>query len=53
MPRAGLKALFAIFAIDGSRRRRRDWDRLILTASAAATVGLIALYLFGKVTSRW
>jgi hypothetical protein len=53
MPRLGPKALFAIFTLNGSRRRRPNWDRIILTVSVAVTVGLIAIYLYGKVSSRW
>jgi len=49
----GLKALFALLALNRAGNRRPDWDRVILIFSNCVTVGLIALYVFGKVTSRW
>ena len=30
-----------------------DWERTIRIVSTAVTVGLVALYVFGKSTSRW
>jgi hypothetical protein len=53
MPRFGLKALFAILALNKTGRRRPDWDRIVLIFSTAITIGLVALYAFGKATSRW
>jgi hypothetical protein len=35
------------------RAERIDWERTILIVSTAVTVGLVALYVFGKSTSRW
>ncbi|MCK1346830.1 hypothetical protein [Bradyrhizobium sp. CW11] len=35
------------------RAERIDWERTILIVSTAVTVGLGALYVFGKSTSRW
>jgi hypothetical protein len=49
----GLKALFALLTLTKSRRKQPDWNRVILIFSTAVTVGLIALYVFGKMTSRW
>lgn len=49
----GLKALFALLALNKTSNRQPDWDRIILICSNGVTVGLIALYLFGKATSRW
>jgi hypothetical protein len=49
----GLKALFAILALSKTRRWRLDWDRVILVFSTAVTIGLVALYAYGKATSRW
>jgi hypothetical protein len=49
----GLKALFAILALKRTRRRWLDWDRVILVFSTAVTIGLVALYAYGKATSRW
>jgi hypothetical protein len=53
MRRFGLKALFAMLALNKTRRARPDWDRVILIFSTAVTIGLIALYVYGKMTSRW
>ncbi|MBV9565585.1 MAG: hypothetical protein JOY90_34810 [Bradyrhizobium sp.] len=53
MPRLGPKALFAIFTLGGSRRQRPNWNRIILMASVAVTIGLIAIYLYGKDSLRW
>ena len=52
MRRLPLKALFEILALK-TEDRRLDWDRVILIFSTAVTVGLIALYVYGKATSRW
>jgi len=53
MRRFAMKALFTALNLDRAERTRIDWDRRILTFSTAVTIGLIALYIFGKVTSRW
>jgi hypothetical protein len=53
MPRFALKAIFALLTLDRSSRKRRDRDRMILILSSAVTIGLVALYLYGKSTSRW
>ena len=49
----GLKALFALFALSRASKKQPDWDRVILIASNVVTIGLVALYLYGKATSRW
>lgn len=49
----GLKALFAMLAIGKTTKKRPDWYRVILIISTSVTIGLIALYVLGKVTSRW
>jgi hypothetical protein len=48
-----LKALFAVLTLNRAEKKRLDWDRVILIFSAAVTVRLIALYVYGKATSRW
>ena len=53
MRKFGLKALFAVLALNKTRKRRLDWDRAILIFSTSVTVGLVALYVYGKATSRW
>ena len=53
MRRFALKALFAALAFRRAEKERVDWDRNILIFSTAVTVGLVALYVYGKATSRW
>ena len=53
MRRFGLKAIITLLTMNKVRRERIDWNRVILIFSTAVTIGLIALYLFGKATSRW
>jgi hypothetical protein len=53
MRRFGLKALFTLLTMNRVKRERIEWDRVILHFSTGVTVGLVALYLYGKATSRW
>ncbi len=53
MRRFAMKALFTALNFNRAERARVDWDRTILIISTAVTVGLVALYLYGKSTSRW
>ena len=53
MPRFAPKALFALLTLDRARTRPLDWNRIILIFSIGVTLGLVALYLYGKSTSRW
>jgi hypothetical protein len=53
MRRFAMKALFTALNFNRSDRTRIDWDRTVLIASTAVTVGLVVLYLFGKSASRW
>lgn len=53
MRRLAPKALFAIFAMSKSGHKRPDRDRVILIVSLVVSAGLVALYAFGKATSRW
>jgi hypothetical protein len=53
MRRFAMKALFTALNLNRTERMRIDWDRTILLVSTIVTLGLIALYLFGKSTSRW
>lgn len=54
MPRFAGKALLTLLTVSRSTKSRRpDWDRIVILASIAVTVGLIALYAYGKATSRW
>lgn len=53
MRRFGMKAFFALFTLGRRDRGRTDWDRNILILSTVVTAALIALYFWGKATSRW
>jgi hypothetical protein len=53
MRKFALKAIFTLLTLDRAERRRIDWDRTILIFSSAVTAGLVALYIYGKSTSRW
>jgi hypothetical protein len=53
MRRIPLKALLAVLTLNRTAKKRLDWDRIVLVFSTAVTVGLIALYGYGKATSRW
>jgi hypothetical protein len=53
MRRLPLKALFAVLTLSKTGKKRLDWDRVILIFSTAVTVGLVVLYAYGKLTSRW
>ena len=53
MRRVALMALFTALAFRRVEKERVDWDRNILIFSTAVTVGLVALYVYGKTTSRW
>ena len=53
MRRFAMKALFTALAFRRAEKERVDWDRNSLILSTAVTVGLVALYVYGKATSRW
>lgn len=53
MRRLAMKALFTALAFRRAEKDRVDWDRNILIFSTVVTVGLVALYVYGKATSRW
>jgi hypothetical protein len=53
MRRFAMKALFTALNLDRAERTRVDWDRTAIVVSTAVTLGLVALYLYGKATSRW
>ena len=53
MRRFGAKALLTLLALNGSRRKHPNRDRTVRLFSTIVTIGLIALYAFGKATSRW
>jgi hypothetical protein len=47
------KAVFSFLAIRKVGAGRVQWDRIALVFSTAVTLGLAALYVYGKATSRW
>ena len=51
MRTGGLKAVFALLALNRRSNKLLDWDRGILIFSSAVTVALIALYVYGKAAS--
>ncbi|WFU84700.1 hypothetical protein QA645_18755 [Bradyrhizobium sp. CIAT3101] len=53
MRRFAMKALFAVLNLDRAEWTRIDWDRTAIVVSTAVTLGLVALYVVGKATSRW
>jgi hypothetical protein len=53
MRRFAMKALFTALSLNRAERSGIDWERTIRIVSTAVTVGLVALYVFGKSTSRW
>jgi hypothetical protein len=53
MRKVGYKAVIALLTLSRTGRDRPHWDRIILIFSTSVTIGLIALYAFGKATSRW
>ena len=53
MRRLPLKALFAILTLNKAGRKRLDWDRVILIFLTSVNVGLVALYVYGKLTAPW
>jgi hypothetical protein len=53
MRKFAMKAIFTFLALDRAEGKRLDWDRIILIFSTCVTIGLVALYIYGKSTSRW
>lgn len=49
----GIKALAAVLSLNRMKRKRPDWDRIIIVCSMLVTVGLVALYAYWKASSRW
>ncbi len=56
MPKFGpkaVKAIFTILTLTKGEKTRPDWERMILIFSTIVTIGLIAIYIYAKATSRW
>jgi hypothetical protein len=53
MPKLPAKALLTLLTVNRSRAERPNWDRIVTVSSIVVTVGLVALFAYGKATSRW
>jgi hypothetical protein len=53
MRKGPLKGLIVLLTLSLHPDARPNWDRIVLIASTAVTIGLIALYAYGKATGRW
>jgi hypothetical protein len=53
VPKFGMKAVLAMLALNRPSRSQPDWDRIIIVASTVVTIGLVALFIYGKATARW
>jgi hypothetical protein len=53
MAKIPVKALLALLTVNRSRQEQPNWDRIVLVSSIVVTIGLVALYAYGKATSRW
>jgi hypothetical protein len=53
MAKIPIKALLTLLTVNRSRQEQPDWDRIVMLSSIVVTIGLIALYAYGKATSRW
>ncbi len=53
MRRFAPKALFALLTLNKGNNTRFDWGRMIAVVSTLVTIGLVALYVYEKLTGRW
>lgn len=53
MPRFAPKSLFSLLFMGKAASGGPAWDRIAIIVSTAVTIGLAALYAYGKMTSRW
>ena len=53
MRRFAMKALFALLTLSRDDDDPPRWDRIVLVASMIVTIGLVALYAYGKTAGRW
>ena len=47
------KAIFSMLVIRRNAADKPQWDRIALVVSITVTLALVALYAYGKATSRW
>jgi hypothetical protein len=53
MRKSALKALALLLTLNQADGARPNWVRIVTIASTAVTIGLVALYVYGKTTGRW
>ena len=53
MRKAPLKALVSLLVLNRAGNTRLDWDRIVLIGSTVVTIGLIALYAYGRMNGHW
>ena len=53
MAKVPVKALLTLLTVNRARQGQPNWDRIVMLSSLVVTIGLIALYAYGKATSRW
>jgi hypothetical protein len=52
-PKFAGKALLTLLTVSRSHSKPPKCDRMILTLSTTVTVGLVALFIYGKTTAWW
>jgi hypothetical protein len=53
MPKIPAKALLTLLTVNRPRSGQPNWDRIVMLSSIVVTIGLVALYAYGKATSPW
>jgi hypothetical protein len=53
MRRFAMKAMFSLLTLQRGDETRLRWDRIVLIGSTLVTIGLIALYAYGKAEGSW
>jgi hypothetical protein len=53
MRKSAFKALALLLTLNQADGARPNWVRIVTIASTTVTIGLVALYVYGKTTGRW
>jgi hypothetical protein len=53
MPKFAAKALITALTARRSRQKQPNWDRIVILSSTVVTISLVALFIYGKSTSRF
>jgi hypothetical protein len=53
MPKFAAKALITALTARRARQKQPGWDRVVILSSTVVTIALVALFVYGKATSRW